>query len=229
LEESIQPEAFLAVQAERLRDHIGDVRGARVLDLGIGKGILLEQLRASEPAGLTGVDIALSYMRRFADAEDVDVVFANAENLPFREHFDLVVAADVVEHVINVADLLVGVHEALAPNGRFLVRVPYREDITQHSRLRGCPYEFVHLRTFAKDNLTDMLLRAGFRIDAVHYDGFDPSRARAAMTRTRGGRVLWRQAVARLFGGEEGVYRMNAYLGRLLMTPIVITVVARKG
>lgn len=228
LGESIQPEAFLAVQAERLEHHIGDVRGLRVCDLGIGKGILLERLLRAGAAHVTGVDIAMRYLERFSGRTDMSVLFANAENLPFREEFDLIVAADVVEHVVNVGDLLVGAREALAPEGRLVVRVPYREDMTQHAHLNGCMYELVHLRNFAKDNLTDLLRRSGFAIDAVRFDGFFAWRARGPLAGTRGGRLIWRGIVAGVLGGEDGLYRINPVLGRLLMTPMVITAVARK-
>jgi SAM-dependent methyltransferase len=228
LKESIQPEGFLAVQAEHLHHHIGDVRGQSVCDIGIGKGILLGRLQHCGPARLTGVDIATRYLDRFSGCEDVTLVFANAENLPFRDEFDLVVAADVVEHVVNLGDVLVSAHEALVPGGRFVVRVPYREDMTKHARLRGCPYEFVHLRNFAKDNLTDVLRRSGFRVETIHYDGFLPSRGRGVLTRTRVGRRAWEQVVERVFGGEEGIFRVKPYIGRLLMTPVVITAIASK-
>jgi SAM-dependent methyltransferase len=227
LAESIQPEAFLDVQAERLDGHIGDVRGQRVCDVGVGKGILFERLRRAEPARLVGVDIAVEYLERVA-REGAELMVANAENLPFRDEFDVVVAADVMEHVIHLADFLVSVREALVRGGRFVVRVPYREDITKHSRIDGCEYDLVHLRTFAKDNLTDVLRRAGFRVGRIHYDGFEAARARSGITATRLGRRLWHEIVERRFDGGPGLYDVDPRLGRLLMTPIAITAVASR-
>src|SRR3954447_18554164 len=102
LMESIQPAEFLDVQADRLQHHIGDVSGRRVCDVGIGQGLLFERLRHAQPMSLTGIDIAPPYLERFSEWHDVELVVANAENLPFREEFDVIVAADVLEHVLGV-------------------------------------------------------------------------------------------------------------------------------
>ncbi|MEA2496332.1 MAG: hypothetical protein QOJ29_4243 [Thermoleophilaceae bacterium] len=227
LADSIQPEAFLAVQAERLEGYVGDVRGQRVCDVGIGQGILFERLRRAGPARLVGVDIAIEYLDR-VDRDRAEVLVANAENLPFSEEFDVVVAADVMEHVIHLADFLVSVRQALVRGGRFVVRVPFKEDITKHSRIAGCEYDLVHLRTFAKDSLKDMLQRAGFRVESIHYDGFEATRARAPIAATRVGRRGWHEIVERRFDGGPGLYDIDPRLGRLLMTPIAITAVASR-
>jgi predicted TPR repeat methyltransferase len=228
LEESIQPEQLLGRQAERLLAHLGDVRGRRICDVGIGKGLLLERLRQREAAVLTGVDISMPYLRRFADHDDVTVLLANAENLPFRHEFDIVVAADVLEHVLSVGDFLVSVREALVERGSLVVRVPYREDMTAYGIRSACPYELVHLRNFARDNLTDLLSQAGFAVQKVRYDGFATVRLRPFIARGRIRRRLWREVVQRSLGGENGVVRIDPRVGRLFMTPITITAVTRK-
>ena len=227
LQRSIQPEAFLEVQARRLHAHIGEVGGLRVCDVGVGQGILFERLRADRPARLVGIDIAMDYLRRVAPNGD-EVFMANAENIPFRDEFDLVVAADVVEHVVQLADFLVSARESLVQGGRLVVRVPFKEDITKHSRIAGCAYELVHLRTFAKDNLVDVLWRAGFGVESVHYDGFVAARARAGITATRLGRRLWHEIVKHRFEGGPGLFDVDPRLGRLFMTPKAITAVARR-
>ena len=96
-----------------------------------------------------GVDLAWPYLRRVEGGDaSVRVLRANAENLPFRDELDAIVASDVLEHVLNPADFLHSALEALRPGGRLLLKVPYRENISQYRRADGCPYPMVHLRTF---------------------------------------------------------------------------------
>ena len=97
---------------------------------------------------------------------------ANAENLPFRAELDAIVASDVLEHVLNPADFLQSALEALVPGGRLLVKVPYRENISQYRRSDGCPYPMVHLRTFDRTLLRQALEDTGLRPERFSYSGF---------------------------------------------------------
>ena len=214
---------------DQLLGYLGSVAGLRVCDVGIGKGILFEELRRRGPASLIGVDISMPYLERFAQAPDVNVVLANAENLPFRDAFDLVIATDILEHVMNVGDVMISIRESLATRGRLVVRVPYKDDMLQYARLNGCPYDMVHLRNFAQDNLRDLLTRTGFVVERLHYDGFAPTRARPWLQRTTVSTRLLNALGERVLGGQEGLERMNPRIGRLLMEPIVVTAVTRRS
>jgi len=154
---------------------------------------------------------------------------ANAENLPFRDAFDLVVAADVLEHVINVGDFLTSVREALIADGTFVVRVPYLDNMLQYAHLRGCDYDIVHLRNFSRGNLVHLLRHTGFEVERLHYDGFNRARARRYLARSERRMRLLDHLSIRLLGGQEGLERLNPHLARLIMEPLVVTAVTRKA
>jgi SAM-dependent methyltransferase len=228
LAHSIQADYVLATSAQRLFACLGDVRGRRVCDVGVGQGALVELLRTVGAAHVTAADIALDYLRPFAGSADVRAVIANAENLPFRDEFDVIVASDVFEHVLNPGNFLVSVKDALVPGGKLVVRVPHRENLTQYAHRNGCPYDLVHLRSFTRDSLTDVLQRAGFAVQDVQYDAFFPSRVRSQITRSRLTTRLFDVFVARILGGDRGAVEMNPRLARLLMTPAAVTAIAQK-
>ena len=96
---------------------------------------------------------------------------ANAELLPYAEAFDLVVASEILEHVLNAGDFLISLHRSLRTDARTLVRVPYKEDLRQYARQNGCEYPFVHLRTFTKGSLESMMGNAGFKPVRMYFDG----------------------------------------------------------
>jgi 2-polyprenyl-3-methyl-5-hydroxy-6-metoxy-1,4-benzoquinol methylase len=214
---------------ERLLGYLGNMSGLRVCDVGIGKGILFEMLGRSGPASLVGVDISMPYLERFVNDADSTVVLANAENLPFRDAFDLVVAADVLEHVLNVGDVLMSVRESLVANGTFVVRVPYLDNMLQYARLNGCQYDMVHLRNFASRNLEHLLRHTGFVVERLCYDGFNKWRARPYVARTQLGMWLLEAFSERLLGGEERLERLNPRVGRVLMDPLVVTAITRRA
>ena len=215
---SIQPPAYLALQAETLFSYLPPLLGSRVCELGIGQGLLFEKLFAAHPACLTGIDISLAYLGRHASQArpGLSLVLANGENMPYADEFDVIIASEILEHVLNIGDLLISLHRSLADGGKLFVRVPYKEDLRQYARQNGCPYPFVHLRSFTRSSLVDLLRHAGFRARRLRYDGhYGGSRRRLT------GAML--RLTPRLL--EDGVPRRNvsSHVLGLLMRPITLT------
>ncbi|MFP5254918.1 MAG: methyltransferase domain-containing protein [Acidimicrobiia bacterium] len=108
-----------------LADWAGTATDGRVLDLGCAEGFLASEL-ADRGWHVTGVDLsarpgAKERVHRFV-AGDLD------RGLPPEvledEPYDLIVAADVLEHVRDPEQLLRELHRVLRPGGRLLVSVP---------------------------------------------------------------------------------------------------------
>lgn len=92
--------------AERMAQHYELPRGARILDVGCGKGFLLYEFSRIVPgARITGIDIS-RYAIANAKAEVGDrLAVASAARLPFRDdEFDLVVSVNTV-HNLYIDDL----------------------------------------------------------------------------------------------------------------------------
>jgi SAM-dependent methyltransferase len=229
IEQPIQGDALLGLEADRLLRALGPVTGAAVCDVGVGRGLLFERLLKERPRLLVGIDLAESYLARLStDRPDVRLVRANAESLPFREELDAIVASDVLEHVLNPADFLESAVDALVPGGRFLVKVPYREDISQYRRSGGCPYEMVHLRTFDRPLLLKLLTDSGLKPEAVTFSGFYAGRWQPYLRRLPRARNWVNTLLRRRYGSGPASNLIDPRLGRLLMQPVVITVLARK-
>ena len=99
--------------------------GANILEIGCGKGSLLNHLQLAGYA-VHGVDLdrdALSSCR--AQHPDASVCVASGDALPFPSGaFDAVVSFDVFEH-IKASDLhLAEVRRILRPGGRYLLQTP---------------------------------------------------------------------------------------------------------
>jgi SAM-dependent methyltransferase len=228
---SIQDERYLHYQALNLAERVRDVDGREVCDVGCGKGFLARALLSRNPTRLTVVDIAVTYLRGLAPEPRLHPVIANAENLPFRGTFDVIVTTDVMEHVLNVGSFLYSVNRALKPNGRAYVRVPFRENLLGYSPFLGCPYRFVHLRSFNRGILRTYFREAGFAIERFHYDGFAFDVPRAVWSAGRARRRLF-AAFARLakrgLGDPFAITRSRHPAVRVFLRPIEITTVARK-
>jgi SAM-dependent methyltransferase len=136
--------------------------GSRVLDVGVGLGRLLGPLTELERFG---IDISMDYLRRAA-ATGISVVYARVEDMPFRHGtFDLAIATDIFEHVLDLNDAVAKILDVIKPGGYLLVRSPDREDLRPYLA-PGYPYEYVHLRTFDEASLRLLFTRV-FRCEVV--------------------------------------------------------------
>lgn len=231
LENSIQSPARLRAEAERTLAELGPIEGKDVCEVGVGQGALVRLMLEHGPRSVTGLDLASAYVQRLeSDDPRLHLLLANAENLPFREELDAMVVSDVLEHVLNPADLLGGCAEALRPGGRLLVKVPYREDLSQYRTHGGtCPYPMVHLRMFDRPLLRKAVEDAGLKVDSFSYGGFYPGRLRPLVAPIAPIRSLFSRVLLRRFSGDGSeLDRIDPRLGRALIPPVTISAVAHR-
>lgn len=231
LHDSLVDAAYLRRQARNLVRYVDDVRGARACEIGIGQGYLCDALLEAGVGHMTAVDIALPYLRQHIGKPGLALYRADAENLPFQEEFDLLVATDIAEHVLNVGSFLYSVNRALKTGGRFAMRVPYKEGLLGYSPHAGCRYPFGHLRSFDKAIARLYLQQAGFRLRSFHIDGYGPQMTRPWTGRSRLGQFLIRHLqrwVDRRMSHWSDVIDLPRPILALLLRPVELTVVAEK-
>lgn len=142
----------------------------RVLDLGCSGGLLGEQLR-NLGYEVTGVDVEHSV----AAAERLDRFFVADLDSGIPEEagrgYDLVLAADVLEHVRRPDQLLAQCLEVLAPGGRVLASVPNVAHWYPRARFALGRFDYDrrgildsgHLRFFSASGFERLARKAGFR------------------------------------------------------------------
>lgn len=110
-----------------------DLHPRRILDAGCGPGVISFALCRRFPgATVTGVDLGareVEACRSIAERAGVThAVFETADvrALRWRDHFDLVVCVDILEHIEDDAGALSSLARALAPGGTLVLHVPSR-------------------------------------------------------------------------------------------------------
>lgn len=228
----VMPERYLRNLAQKMSKYLGNTNGMRVLEIGAGKGFLVEEVAATGASCVVAVDIALGYLQRWRGEDRVVPVQGNAENLPFKEGFDLAIATDILEHVLNVGSFLYSLNRALVFGGRACIRVPLEENLLMYSHHLGpCPYELVHLRTFNRKLLRDTLKEVGFEVERMIPDGFWLDHPASVWTRTP---ILSRwhaklvESIKKRLVDPVDVELWHPSLARLVMRPVEIVVIAKK-
>lgn len=133
----------------------------RFLEIGCGTGFVLSGIRSACPsAELSGSEIFSAGLefaaRRVPSAQFYQM---DAGHIPFRDHFDVIGAFDVLEHIIDDEAVIEEVGKALRPGGGFLMSVP------QHPALWSPQDEHAHhVRRYTSRELRRKLEAAGFEV-----------------------------------------------------------------
>ena len=123
--------------------------GARILDVGVGLGRLLNMLPEYERYGM---DIAIPYLE-IAREKGIEVCMAMVEDMPYKDSFfDIVICTDVLEHVLNFNLSVQKILNVLKPGGILIIRVPYKERLDSYLS-DEYPYYYVHIRSFDEHSL----------------------------------------------------------------------------
>lgn len=172
----------------------------RVLDLGCASGALGAALKARGEVHVVGVERDSAYA---ADAEArLDrVVVADVEELAGRAselgEFDVVIAADVLEHLVDPWSALRSFAELLEPGGRVVVSLPNVRNwetfwsLARHgswpTRSQGI-FDRTHLRWFTLRDAWDLVEQAGLVVE--HVERLPRPGSSARWVRIPGARAL---------------------------------------
>ena len=139
-----------------------DLSQASILDAGCGEGSLLSALMDAHPSA-TGTGLEMSDQALALAAKMVPTAtFANCDiatsTLP--ETFDLVVSADVVEHIADDVAAIQNMAAMTAPGGHLIIS-------TLQGRMRNFERQVGHVRNYAPGELEEKMRAAGLKIERV--------------------------------------------------------------
>lgn len=161
------------------------LRGARVLDVGCGGGLLSEALAAAG-AEVTAIDLApgvldVARLHLFESGLKVDYreisVEALAQQLP--QHFDAITCMEMLEHVPDPGSVIEACAHLLKPGGRWFASTLNRTPqafalgiVGAEYLLRLLPRGTHHYRQFIKPSEMATALRAA-GLELEHLSGLD--------------------------------------------------------
>lgn len=179
---------------ERIIAAVPQPAGARLLDVGAGSGILVEQARRRGYKA-AGVEPSRWLAQRAAE-RGLPVEEGTFPHPALPGPFDVVTLIDVIEHVADPVSLLRSVQRHLAPGGVVAVVTPdVRALVPRLLGWRWWHYRVAHVGYFGRATLELAFARAG--LELVHFS-----------------RPTWVLDVGYL------IERVNAYLPRALRPPV---------
>lgn len=145
-------------------------QGGRVLDFGCGTGVLFEAA-LERASAVIGVDLVLTAAKLWKERKGLDRVqlLEPAEAMAAIEpgSVDVLVAAEVLEHIDEPKDTLAFFHKVLKPGGSLLVSLPTENQAYRFGRrLAGFDGHF-HVHNAA--SLDRVIRDSGFRCERSQY------------------------------------------------------------
>jgi 2-polyprenyl-6-hydroxyphenyl methylase/3-demethylubiquinone-9 3-methyltransferase len=170
-----------------------ELKGARVLDVGCGGGLLSEAL-AAEGAEVTAIDLApgvlaVARMHLHESGLTVDYREIAVEDLAGEAPgtFDAITCMEMLEHVPEPASVLAACAELLKPGARLFVSTLNRTPKAFLTAIVGAEYvagllprgTHRYAEFIKPSELARMLRRAGLELEDVHGLAYDPINRRA--------------------------------------------------
>jgi methionine biosynthesis protein MetW len=152
--------------------------GSTVLDVGCATGYLAELLRPKNCV-VTGIDnnaeAAKTARKHCAEVIVADLETQSLPALFKRKKFDVVVFADVLEHLKAPGDVLQAAHRIVKPGGHVVASIPNIAHGAIRLALLAGNFDYTelgilddtHLRFFTAKTLEEMFLATGYHIEQV--------------------------------------------------------------
>jgi glycosyltransferase involved in cell wall biosynthesis/2-polyprenyl-3-methyl-5-hydroxy-6-metoxy-1,4-benzoquinol methylase len=156
----------------------------KVLDVGCARGFLGEMIKKERGCEVFGVELnknmAEDAKTRLDDVFCIDIQEAQ---LPFSEDLDIIIFADILEHLTNPWHVLKKAGTWLKPDGMVIASIPNTAHYSIILDLLRGRWDYIpvgllcitHLRFFTKKSIEDMFIKSGYSTltiapQVVHHD-----------------------------------------------------------
>lgn len=175
-EQSLSPPAFVQTRLEEITAGFSRYRKEnRLLDIGCGAGGLLLAARKNgwDAQGLDVAEQATEYVRKLG----FEVFHGELQQAEFpAQHFDVITAAEILEHLSEPRLLVQEVARLLRPGGLFWTTTPHARGLS--ARVLGLKWRCVwppeHLQIFSVAGMRALLRDVGFKQIRFQTTGGNP-------------------------------------------------------
>jgi len=138
------------------------------LDVGCAEG-LYPKIASMYSKIACGLDISRPKIKRgygrLKNIKNLFLFIGDAENLPFKQKFDIVISIETLEHVPDVNKVLLEFKKILNKNSILIVSVPTKKNTLLASKRSQMWHKSGHLHIFSRENIVDLLMKNGFNVE----------------------------------------------------------------
>ena len=142
-----------------------------IIDIGAGKGGLLNFLRDRGYKKLIGVDSSGNCVNHINHNHKIKAICADFNNLHLSEKYDVVILAQTLEHMYFCNDCLANIRNIMTDDGFLYLEVPDASRYIDFKHLPFYYFDHEHINHFQKMSLENLLYINGFKI--IFCDQFE--------------------------------------------------------
>ena len=158
-------------------------KNKKILDIGCNTGLLGEALKKNKQCEVWGADYSREAIKLAKKRLDKTIVCDFEKEIPFKkEKFDIIILADILEHLKNPEDLLLKIKKLLNSGGIILASIPNVANIYVRFNLLFGKWDYknsgildkTHLKFFTKKTMIKLFVESGYKINGIDSTpGFD--------------------------------------------------------
>lgn len=146
---------------------------SKVLDVGCANGKLAKYIKKYKPCYIVGIEIDEELAKIAEDYCDKVIVADIQKKIPLPiGYFDVIIFGDILEHIANPEEVLIGFKKYLSDDGVFLISIPNIANWTIRIKLLFGSFKYnecgildkTHLRFFTLKEARKMLGNCGLQI-----------------------------------------------------------------
>lgn len=162
-----------------------DIKNKRILSVGSGPGVDINFLADKNEVHAIDISEEVLEIAKSKGLIPHNIDLSLSSNLPFEsEHFNIIIATDILEHLYEPQKLLVEIRRLLKTDGFAILSVPnhlyWRRRLSILLGKGGVvlpfhnsnEWDYFHIRFFTLEGWEELLQQAGFSIIERFYDQF---------------------------------------------------------
>ena len=155
-----------------LLSKIGTPSMEKIMDIGCGAGVFLEEAKAFGWNSCIGVDANKRYSNTYREIKGIQFIQSNFELLDVNKlgsDYDCISLWNCLEHIYDLKKLLIVIKKLLKRNGLLFVMVPNIESLaTRIIREKSPTFGWKHVSHFCSESLVKLMQDNG--LDKVHME-----------------------------------------------------------
>lgn len=144
----------------------------RIMDIGCGAGVFLEEAHQNGWETCVGIDANSRYSSEYKDSKGIQFIQSSFEKLDqsaLGDTYDCIAMWNVLEHLYDLHGIIADIKKMLADKGLLFIMVPNVESLaTRLIRNKSATFNWKHVSHFSPKSLRELMSKHG--LNCVHLE-----------------------------------------------------------